>query len=157
MCLFWWNTDIYLWRTSKTVASFSTANWINAPSSCWARSRAEDCIFCYTAALIVGSTLFSAAKPSPSLSIPKPFVENPQIQQKNWALGCFFHPPFMSLRAFILVVFCPSMNCWGDYRAHMENTDPTWNSSQCSEGFASGIFTQVISLYRASNTAPFSC
>lgn len=109
MCLFWWNTDIYLCGTSKTIASFSTVNWINVPSGCWAGSRAGNCIFCYEAALMVGSILHSSELPSPSPSVPKPFLENPHIKQtkkptknkpkqkqniqtltpKTWLLFCF--------------------------------------------------------------------
>lgn len=158
--MFWWNTGIYLCGTSETIASLSAANWINAPSGCCAGSRAENCIFCYAALLMVGSTLHSPGVPSPSLSILKPLLENLHIQQKNWACWWLFlstNSPLVSLRALTLVVLCRSMNCWGDYHAPMQNTDPTWNSSQCLEIFASGVFTQVISPYRASNTAPFSC
>lgn len=141
MCLFWWNTDIYLCGTSKTIASFSTANWINAPRGCWARSRAGNSIFCYAAALMVGSTLHSSTAPSPSLAILKPLLENLHIQPKKNACFFFFFfflhnpPPLLSLRALILMIFCPSTNCWGDYCAPMQNTDPTWNSSQWLERY----------------------
>lgn len=129
MCLFWWNTDIYLCGTSKTIASFSTANWINAPSGCWARSRAENCIFCYAAALY-GSIHFAlSAVPSPSLSILKPLLENPQIQQKNGAWVVFFslckpstcepeclntHGPLFKYKLL------GRLPCHAKYRSHLE-------------------------------------
>lgn len=192
MCLFWWNTDIYLCETSKTIASFSTANWINVPSGCWAGSRAGNCIFCYAAALMVRSILHSSELPAPSLSILKPFLENSHIKQnkkkmpktptsqkkkkqkpktkpkqnnqtqnpKPWLLFCFVfstNPPLVSPRAVILAVLCPSLNCWRDYPASTQNTDPIRNSCQCLEIFASETFAQVIPPYRASHSAPFSC
>lgn len=61
------------------------------------------------------------------------------------------NPPLLCLRAVILVVLCPSLNCWRNYPSSMQNTDPTRNSCQCSEIFASETFAQVISSYRASH------
>lgn len=131
MCLFWWNTDIYLCGTSKTIASFSTANWINAPRGCWARSRAGNSIFCYAAALMVGSTLHSSAVPSPSLAILKPLLENLHIQPKKMSLFFFFfflhNPPtfepeghntddFLSKYKLLGRLSCPHAK----YRSHLE-------------------------------------
>lgn len=130
MCLFWWNTDIYLCGTSKTIASFSTANWINAPSGCWARSRAENCIFCYAAALCgrIHFAIICSAFTFPVHSQTS-FRKPTHTTKKKIELGDFFfsstNPPLVSLRALILVVLCPSMNCWANYpdakyRSHLE-------------------------------------
>lgn len=98
----------------------------------------------------VGSTLHSSAVPSPFPFILKCLFESHAYNNNNFFfvfvfLILFFNPinhPLVSLRALVLVVFCLSMNCWGDDFPH-ENTDPTCNSPQYSEMFASGIFTQV--------------
>lgn len=139
MCLFWWNTDIYLCGTSKTIASFSTVNWINAPSGCWAMSRAENCIFCYAAAVDgrIWLAFICSAFTFPVRS--QAYCRKPTQTTKKPELGWVFfpstNPPLVSLRALILVVLCPSANCRGGYHAPMQNPDPTCNSSQQSELF----------------------
>lgn len=161
MCLFWWNIDIYLRGTGKPIVSFSTANWINAPSGCWAGSKAENyLLLCSHSDGRIHFTFVCSTFTFPVHS--QASLRKLTHTTKKIELDFFFffpstNPPLVSLRALILVVLCPGTNCCRDCHAPLQNADLIWNSSQVLEIFASGIFTQVISPYRASNTAPFSC